>query len=89
MYLIFFFFFFFYKNAYALLKSHMHIFDVSITTVQNLKNASLWLHKFDNTVYSKYAEKMTKFHYKNVQTFPKIHIFIMSITSVQNLRMSA
>ena len=48
----------------------MHIFNVSITTVQGLKNVSLkvWeeLITQSSVVYSKHAGKMTKFNYMEI-----------------------
>jgi hypothetical protein len=74
----------------------MHIFNVSITTVQGLKNVTLkvWEELItQSAVYSKHAGKMIKFNYMEIfrkmsEYFQKshMHIFNVSITSVQGLK---
>jgi hypothetical protein len=78
-------------------KIHIHITQVSITTVQRLENVSQETRKeliTQNTILSKHAGKMTTLKYivhevfffqtKNLRTLPKcsMHIFNVSITSV-------
>ena len=74
----------------------MHIFNVSITTVQGLKNVNLKVLEELITkvgvVYLVHNEIMTKFNTwkfsEKVQTLPKshMHIFNVSITTVQGLK---
>ena len=66
----------------------MHIFNVSITTVQSLKNVNLkvWeelIHKV-GAVYSKYLGKMTTFNYmeifgKSPNTSKKLHAHLQCV----------
>jgi hypothetical protein len=88
------------KSVCNLPESHMHIFNVSIATVQGLKNVSTTVWEelitqstYVGAVYSKHAGKMTKFNYmeifsKNVHILPKSHMYIfnVSITTMQGLK---
>jgi hypothetical protein len=83
------------KNVWTLPESHMHIFNVSITTMQCLKNVSLMVweelftqsrcHLFKTCWKNDYA---CNFFLRNVLTLPKsyMHIFIVSITTLQSLK---
>jgi CDP-diacylglycerol pyrophosphatase len=85
------------KNVRTLPKGHMHIFNVSVTTVQSLKNVNLkvWeelitqsvCHLFKTCWKNNYVQLHVNLS-KNVTTLPKIHmhIFNVSITTMEGLK---
>jgi hypothetical protein len=71
-------------------KSHMHIFNVSIATVQCLKNVSVKVWEelitqsiYVGAVYSKHVGKMTKFNY--LEIFRKISEHFQKVTCTSSM----